>query len=180
MRMPVLPLAFIALLSGGVPFALAQQDALGGFQHDSSQPIEISSDALEVRQQEQTAVFTGAVDARQGDVRMQAERLIVSYDPDQSDGGDTGAIRRVRAEGNVFISSRTETAEGNWAEYDVATGTIVMGDDVALTQGPQNVLVGGKLRIDLNSGFARIESGGVRTDGSRGRVEAIFSPASAN
>lgn len=180
MRTPVLSLALIALLAGGVTTAYAQQEALGGFQHDSSQPIEISSDALEVRQQEQTAVFTGAVDARQGDVRMQAERLIVSYDPDQSDGSDTGAIRSVRAEGNVFISSKTETAEGDWAQYDVASGSIVMGDDVALTQGPQNVLVGGSLRIDLNSGFARIESGGIRSDGSRGRVEAIFSPSSAN
>ena len=42
---------------------------------DASQPIKISADALEVRQNEQVAIFTGAVDAQQGDMRMQADIL---------------------------------------------------------------------------------------------------------
>lgn len=168
-------LAAIALLSAGSVYA--QNAAIpGGFKHDASQPIKISADSLEVRQNEQTAVFSGSVDARQGDVRMQAERLTVTYDPDAEDNSQAGAIKHVRAEGDVFISSKTETASGNWADYDVVSATILMGDDVTLTQD-KNVLAGGKLRINLNSGEARIEGGVATSTGGSGRVQGIFTPS---
>ena len=165
-------MALAALISVGGDIRAQDAGLPGGFKHDANQPIKISADSLEVRQNEQVAVFSGAVDARQGDVRMQAERLTVTYDPDAEDDSQAGAIRRVRAEGDVFISSRTETASGNWADYDVAGATILMGDDVTLTQD-KNVLAGGRLRINLNSGEARIEGG---STGS-GRVEGIFTPS---
>ena len=169
-------LATLAILAGA-PAALSQSGAVpGGFKHDASQPIKISADALEVRQNEQVAVFTGDVDARQGDVRMQAQRLVVTYDPDAEGDDQAGAIRRVRAEGDVFITSRTETASGNWADYDVASSTILMGDTVTLTQD-KNVIGGGSLRINLATGEARLEQG-VKADGTRERVGAIFTPSS--
>ena len=157
-----------ALLVGVSVSAMAQTTGVpGGFKHDSSQPIKISADALEVRQNEQTAVFTGTVDARQGDVRMQAQRLTVTYDPEAEDNSQAGAIKRVRAEGDVYISSADEnTASGNWADYDVATGTITMGDTVTLTNGP-NVIGGKSLTINLNTGQAQM--GG-------GRIEMILEP----
>lgn len=171
-----LPILAGVLLSGGV--ALAQSGgALGGFKVDTSQPIEISADALEVRQEQQTAIFTGSVDARQGTVRMQAQQLVVTYDPDSEAQGQAGAIRRVRAEGDVFVSSPEGAAQGNWADYDVSSSTILMGDTVTLTQGTENVLAGGSLSINLDTGFARIESGGVRADGTRERVRGIFFPS---
>jgi len=171
----------LPVLAGGAGSAFAQSTgggALGGFKVDSSLPIEISADTLEVRQEQQTAVFTGSVDARQGEVRMQAQQLIVTYDPESEDEGQAGAIRKVRAEGSVFVSSPEGAAEGNWADYDVASGTITMGDIVTLTQGTENVLAGGRLSINLNTGFARIDSGGVRADGTRERVSGIFYPSS--
>ena len=181
LRHALAAVALPVLLSGGT--ALAQTSgALGGFKVDSSLPIEISADALEVRQEQQTAVFTGSVDARQGEVRMQADQLVVSYDQN-ADGGDdaaAGAIRRVRAEGSVFVSSAEGAAEGNWADYDVASGSITMGDSVTLVQGEQNVLKGNALRIDLNTGFARLDAGGVNVDGTRDRVQGVFFPPQKN
>ncbi len=180
-RTALLAVAAPALIWGGM--ALAQTPgALGGFKVDSSLPIEISADALEVRQEQQTAVFTGSVDARQGEVRMQAEQLVVSYDQNADGGaaGQAGAIRRVRAEGAVFVSSAEGSAEGNWADYDVASGMITMGDSVTLTQGAENVLAGGSLRIDLNTGFARLDAGSVKADGTRERVQGLFFPPAKN
>lgn len=156
-----------ALLVGVSVSAMAQTTGVpGGFKHDSSQPIKISADALEVRQNEQIAVFTGSVDARQGDVRMQAQQLTVTYDPEAEGNSQAGAIKRVRAEGDVFISSTENTASGNWADYDVATGNITMGDTVTLTNGA-NVIGGKSLTINLNTGQAQL--GG-------GRVEMILEP----
>ncbi len=172
-----------ALLVGAATGVTAQTAGVpGGFKHDSSQPIKISADALEVRQNEQIAVFTGSVDARQGDVRMQAQRLTVTYDPDAEDTSQAGAIQNVRAEGDVFISSTDSTASGNWADYDVATGNITMGDIVTLTQGTgsrSNVIGGNSLKINLNSGVAQI-SGGVSATGQSGRVGVILYPSSSN
>ncbi len=182
-RHALLAVALPVLVSSGM--ALAQTPgALGGFKVDASLPIEISADALEVRQEQQTAVFTGSVDARQGEVRMQADQLVVTYDQDSDGGGQgaaaAGAIRRVRAEGSVFVSSAEGAAEGNWADYDVASGSITMGDSVTLTQGAENVLAGGTLRIDLNTGFARLDAGSVKADGTRDRVQGVFFPPKNN
>lgn len=177
-------LALTTLLLVGISAgAIAQTPGVpGGFKHDSTLPIKISADALEVRQNEQVAVFTGSVDARQGDVRMQAQTLTVTYDPDAEDTSQSGAIRKVRAEGDVFISSTDSTASGNWADYDVASGNITMGDVVTLTQGTgarSNVIGGNALTINLNSGVAQM-LGGVSATGQSGRVEMILNPAQSN
>ena len=143
--------------------------ALGGFRQNPNLPIEIAADSLEVRQTEQRAVFSGGVDARQGELRLQAQRVEVVYAGDggagasaSAGGAAAGAIRSLRASGDVFITNGAETAQGDWAEYDVAGGVALMGDDVILTQG-DNVIRGPRLRIDLNSGQARLEGGRVQT-----------------
>jgi lipopolysaccharide export system protein LptA len=146
--------------------ALAQGTGgpFGGFKHDRTAPIEITSDALEVRQAEQLAIFSGEVVAGQGTLRLTADRVEVTYD-EQSQDSDTGAIRNLVAEGNVFISNGAETAQGEQARYDVESGMITMTGDVVLTQG-QNVISGQQLTIDLDEGQGRVE----------GRVKSIFTP----
>lgn len=153
-----------------IPAAAQQQlGSVGGFEHDSGQPIEIGSDSLEVRQEDNTAVFVGNVDARQGGARLQANRVEVSYD---AGGTGSSALKRLRAEGDVHISSAGNVARGDWADYDVPSGIITMGDDVLLSQGPGNAIQGSRLRIDLNTGRASVSGGS-------GGVSVVFSPATA-
>jgi lipopolysaccharide export system protein LptA len=120
-----------------------------------------------VREAEQRAIFAGEVVAGQGDLRLTAETLNVWY---AEDGGETGAIERVRAEGDVFLSSGAETARGEWAEYEVTSGLVTMGGGVTLAQG-ENAIKGERLFVDLTQGTGRIEGG---------RVRSVFNPASAN
>jgi lipopolysaccharide export system protein LptA len=144
--------------------AQAPGGPFGGFKHDRTAPIEITSDALEVRQAEQLAIFSGEVVAGQGTLRLTADRVEVTYD-EQGQGSETGAIRSLVAEGNVFLSNGAETAQGQKARYDVEDGMITMSGDVVLTQG-QNVISGQELTINLNEGQGRVE----------GRVKSIFVP----
>jgi lipopolysaccharide export system protein LptA len=141
----------------------------GGFKHDSSAPIEIASDSLEVQEAKHLAIFAGNVDAVQGTLHLTADRLDVTYAAEQGSSG-TGAIQHMRAEGNVFLSNASETAQGAWAEYDVAGGTMRMGGNVVLTQG-DNAISGQSLFINLNAGTGKIE-GGTST-----RVKSVFTPA---
>lgn len=149
----------------------------GGFRHDSSAPIEVTSDSLEVREGEQIAVFTGEVVAGQGTLRLTADTVTVSYGGqggETGETGETGEIDKMVAEGNVFLSNGAETAEGARAEYDVASGMMRMWGDVVLTQG-QNAISGESLVIDLEAGTGRVEGSGQGPDG--GRVKSIFTPS---
>lgn len=142
-------------------FALAQdsQGPLGGFKHDRTAPIDITANALEVRQADQLAIFTGEVVAGQDTLRLTADRVEVTFDEEAESNDDTGSIKNLQAKGNVFLSNGAETAQGSWAEYDVETGMVRMGGDVILTQGG-SAGSGDTLVINLNTGVAKMEGSG--------------------
>ena len=153
---------------------LAAQDSeqsgpFGGFKHNRKAPIEVTSDALEVRQAENLAIFSGDVIAGQDTMRLNSDVLEVTYDEESESDSETGAIKHMLAIGNVFISNGAETAQGKRAEYDVESGKINMTGSVVLTQGG-NVISGETLIIDVNTGRGRVEGG---------RVKSIFTPKSA-
>lgn len=158
-----LRLAAALILASGIG-AMAQSP-FGGFSHDAKQPIEIAADSLEVRESENLAIFTGKVVAGQGTLRLTADKLQVTYG---DGGGGSGEIESLRADGDVFLANGAETAAGDWAEYDIASGTITMGGAVTLTQGG-NVVKGAALTINLDSGQGKVDGGG-------GRVKSVFAP----
>lgn len=155
------------MVLGLVGWAAAQGNSpFGGFKHDSTEPIEITADSLEVRQADQVAIFLGNVVAGQGTLRLTANRVEVFYDQENT-GGDTGAIQKLDASGNVFLSNGAETAQGAFGTYNVKDGLVQMNGDVILTQG-QNALSGDRLEIDLNTGVGKV----------LGRVKTTFKPSS--
>ncbi len=165
-------LACAGMMVAAADLAMAADSPFGGLKHDSSQPIEIVSDTLEVRQAEQIAIFTGSVEAKQGELTLTADQLDVFFDQDAegAEDSETGAIRKVIAVGSVFLATASETAQGERAEYDVETGKIRMTGGVILNQGA-NAIKGEVLNIDLNTGLGRIESTG------GGRVQSVFAPS---
>jgi lipopolysaccharide export system protein LptA len=133
--------------------------------HDRSQPVEITSDRLDLDQAAGTAVFAGNVKVGQGELRLAADRLQVFYVA--GTGGEAGQVQRMVASGNVTLSNGSEAAEADEAVYEVVAGTVDMTGDVLLTQG-RNALSSERLHIDLGAGTAQVE----------GRVQTIFTPAS--
>ena len=164
-------------------------------QHDSSLPIEITADRLDVIQPDKVAIFTGKVDAVQGDLVLSADRLKVFYygsQQGQSTGqqepqgqqaaaaapAGSGSIRRIEAEGNVFLSSPRQTAQGKTGVYDVASNQLNLDGSVVLTQG-DDVIRGDRLEVDLTSGQSRVLAALPSTQGGTPpqRVRALFTPA---
>jgi lipopolysaccharide export system protein LptA len=152
-------------------------------QHDTSLPIEITADVLEVMQDQRIAIFTGNVDAVQGDMVLSADQLRVHYgDANEATPAATavpgaGSIRRIEAEGNVFLSSPRETAQGTAGVYDVASNRVTMAGAVVLTR-EDNVIRGDRLEIDLVSGRSQIFAAVPSTEGGTPpqRVRALFIP----
>lgn len=153
------------LLSGQ---AMAQTNS--GFSFDSSLPIEISADKLEVSKDENSAVFQGNVAATQGDMSLTADRLNVLYREDGENDSAESPFKRIDARGNVAIKSPSETGYGDWAVYDVDAKIITVGGNVKLVRG-DNIISGNRLVLDLNTGQSKIEGGG-----NGGRVRAVLKP----
>jgi lipopolysaccharide export system protein LptA len=140
------------------PPALAQgaNVSFGSEEHDSTQPVEVTSDRLDIDQTGGTAVFIGNVIVVQGDLTLTADRVRVEYGQ-----AEPREIERIFATGNVTLVSPTEAAEGDEAVYEVATRSVVMTGDVLLTQS-LNAVAGERLTIDLETGTGVVE-GRVRT-----------------
>ncbi len=140
------------------------------------QPIEVSADASEMRQEENIVLLEGKVDVRQGPLSLRAAKMTIHYTPSDDPANPTGTISKLDARGAVRIQCADEKARGENALYDVVTRRIKMTGDVLVTRGG-NILQGNLLTIDLNTGRSRIESSGRHgREGSDDRVRAIFQP----
>jgi len=167
----VLLAALLSMASPGP--ARPQVDLAKG--HDGSAPIEITSDTLDVKQNEQIAIFRGNVDAIQGEMNLRADELTVHY---RSDAEGNNSISLIVAVGNVFLTSPTEMAQGDRGVYDIDAGTVVLTGEVVVTRD-DNVIRGSRLRLNLATGKSKME-GGSQVSGDQGRVKAIFVPAKKN
>jgi len=157
MRSRFIPLFLAATLALPFGAALAQGTnvAFGGLKADTRLPVEVTAENLTVNQTDGTAIFTGDVLVKQGEMRMQASEVRVEYDA-------TGkAIARLLATGGVLVVNATDAAEGASADYTIATGEVVMTGGVLMTQG-QAAIKGERLVINLKTGTGRME-GGVTT-----------------
>ncbi|WP_099824876.1 LptA/OstA family protein [Oceaniglobus indicus] len=163
MKLRVIIATALALIASP---AVAQNTniAFGGLKHDSSLPVEVASDTLEVSQTDGSAEFRGNVLVSQGEMKLTAGTVRVIY---AAEGG--GRISRMNASGGVTLVNGAEAAEAREAIYSIDDATVVMTGDVILTQG-QTALSSNKLSIDLNSGTGTME----------GRVRTIFQTGSGD
>ena len=166
-RTGVLAFVFAVLLA--VP-QLVQAQSQDIDRHDPNLPIDIVADELEVRQDQNIAIFRGAVEVKQGTLTLMAETLTVYYKEHAGEGD--APIGRIDAAGDVHLSSPNESADGHWAIYDVERQIITLGGDVTLIQN-DSVLTGNRLELDLASGVTRFA--GTSENGEKGRVRGRFS-----
>jgi len=163
-----------------------------GRQQSNDQPINISSDTLEVQQDKQLAIFRGKVDVVQGDTRLRSDDLFVHYrdrnaqpasqparpTPAKPAGGqaivpggpDASSITKVEAKGNVFVSTPKERAQGDFGVYDVDKRTITLTGNVLLTSDQSTVRCARAVMYQ-DSGRSTCEPAS-----GQGRVQAVIIP----
>lgn len=146
--------ALIALVFA-VPATAQTNINLGGIAADPSAPVEVTADNLNVDQDTGSAVFSGNVVIGQGDLRLSAPSVQVTY------AANSGDITRLQATGGVTFATATEAAEAQSADYNLANGLLTLNGNVLLTQG-QSALSADSMVLDLNAGTAQM-NGRVRT-----------------
>ncbi|MBD1401640.1 lipopolysaccharide transport periplasmic protein LptA [Pelovirga terrestris] len=129
---------------------------------DSGQPLEITSNQLEVFQQEQKSVFSGDVVAQQGEMTLYTDQLTVIFDG-QND------VSRVEAIGRVRIEEPLRHARGNQAVFDRAADTLILSGNAEVVQG-ENRIAGDEITLFIGQNRSLVRS----TDS--GRVRAVILP----
>jgi lipopolysaccharide export system protein LptA len=154
-------------------------NALQGFSQNRDLPVKINAAALEVRDKDKAATFSGDVRAVQGDTELRCKTLTVHYDEEQRSTGMKAAepgpagqqqIRRIEAKGGVVVTQKDQTTNGDSAVFDMRANSVTLIGNVVLTRG-QDILRGHKLVVDLTNGTSKIESGSTRSG-----VEALIQP----
>jgi lipopolysaccharide export system protein LptA len=145
---------------GGVP------NAVQGFSVNRDKPVQIEAAALEVRDKQKIATFTGNVQVVQGDTTMRCKVLVVHYDGEAQKGmtsatpgpGGSQQISRLVAKGGVVVTQADQTATGDTGLFDMKSNTITLTGNVVVSQG-KNVVRGERLVVDMTSGVSKIDSG---------------------
>lgn len=144
--------------------------SLASLSVDSSAPIHIESDSLELDEKKSIATFIGRVRASQDDMVMTSERLLISYRG--AKGGQPATLQYIEARGSVVVRVRDQVATGDVANYDLGKEEVALSGNVVLSQG-DNVIRGDRIIVDLKTNRARMVSG---ESGSGQRVRGVFTP----
>ncbi|HJV34448.1 lipopolysaccharide transport periplasmic protein LptA [Geomonas sp.] len=134
-----------------------------GAQAVRKEPLKIKSDTLQTDNQQKTAVFEGKVVARQGDMTLYADKVVVSY------SGDGKELSKVEAFGNVRILQGNREATGAHGIYEPKEARIILDGSPKVVQG-DDVVTGKVITYYVN------EQRSVVTSGPKQRVEAIIHP----
>ncbi len=159
---------------------LASAPASAQTRHNSNAPIDFDAGTIELQDRANRAILSGGVNVRQAEMTLDAARMTVNYTGKVTDGSPQ--VSRLDASGGVTVTRPDQKARSQYAVYDLNRRIITMLGGVSLIQGG-NIVNGGRLTINLDSGRATIDGSSVGTtkapDGTviqqGGRVTGRFS-----
>lgn len=131
----------------------------------SSLPITVKSNEMSADNKGKTAIFSGKVVAKQGDVTIFADKLVVNY-ADQS-----GDVDKVEATGTVRIIQQNRTGFADQAVYDSRNGRIILTGTPRVVQGGDSIS-GKVITYYVDDDKSDVSSGG----DPKVRVEAVINP----
>ena len=154
-------LSILLFNSTVLSFSIAEEveKPVPSFKFDTSLPLEIKSEELNIEQNTGEATFSGSVIATQGNLILTAVTIVVEYTLKNS--RMTSEMEKLTANKDVTIVSDTQSAVANKVVYDVISENIIMTGDVILKEG-LSATSGDRLTINLKTGSRRME-GNVRT-----------------
>ena len=167
----------LSALSLGIAACLtAPQLACAQFAGSGGGDIELyADDAVSVGG---VTTLTGQVDARQGDVRILANQMVIYGRNNSSAAASVGTvaedIERIIATGEFYYITPDQEVRGDKGVYEAASDTFEVTGDVVLVQD-ESVVRGSRLIYELSTQRARVlsECQGRRC-GRQGRVAILI------
>jgi len=148
---------------------------------DTSTPIQIEADRMETSQEEGAVLFSGNVQANQGNLIINADEMTVLYtkagvQSDTSAGTAaelTQKIDKIMAKGNVKIVQEDWVAAGDTMDFNAEDRIVVLAGNAKAWQN-QNMVTGEKIVLYLDEGKSVVE----RSTREGERVKAFIYPPS--
>jgi len=129
----------------------------------SRAPIDITSDTVEARQKDNTVTFKGNVVAKQEDITLYANTLVIYYDP------NTKGLKEIVAIGNVKVVQLDRRATGQKATFYQEQNRVVLDGDAVAREG-ENVIRGERITFYVEEERSVVEPG------KGGRVSTYITP----
>jgi lipopolysaccharide transport protein LptA len=108
-------------------------------QDQDNAPVDIKSDRLTIHQKEQRAVFEGNVKTVQGELRIDCEKLTVTYAGEKDKTSKAGEIKQMVFTGSVSITQKKRSGHCEKAVYDRVAGRIVCTGDPWVVEGENRI-----------------------------------------
>ena len=146
-------------------------------------PIHIEADRMISQEQDRAVIFQGNVDAKQGELLIRTDEMIVYYSQNQNSQGkqEASEVDKLICKGNVQISQGDWLGTGGRMDYYANERKVVLSKDAKAWQG-QNMVAGKTITYFLDDGRSIVEGpasadgkGGQGKKGS-GRVKAVIQP----
>lgn len=147
----LLPIGFTLALVMSAPAAAQQR-------HDSNAPLDFGANHIELQDKQNRVLLSGSVNIKQAEMTLTAARVTLAYTGQVINGSPD--VTRVDASGGVTVTRPDQSATGQYAVYDINKRIITMVGGVTLKQAG-NVVSGGRLVINLDTGRATIDGSGV-------------------
>lgn len=129
----------------------------------SKLPITVKSNEMNADNKGKTAIFSGKVVAKQGDVTIFSDKLVITY------ADKKGDVDKVEAHGNVRIIQLNRTGFADMAVYDNSTGRVVLTGSPKVVKDADSIS-GKIITYYIDDEKSEVSSGG----DSKSRVEAII------
>jgi lipopolysaccharide export system protein LptA len=123
-----------------------------GHKDRSNLPINIKSNEMAADNKGKTAIFTGKVVAKQGDVTIYADRLTINYSDKKND------VEKIEADGNVRILQENRIGTASHAVYESTQGRITLTGDPKITQGT-DTMSGNTITYFIDDDRSEVSSG---------------------
>ena len=130
---------------------------------DTKQPIEITANQLEILQQQRQSIFSGDVIAKQGDMTLSAEKMIVLFQEEQDQ------VKRLDAIGSVRVVQLDRVATADRVVFYQLDEKLVLIGSAEVIQGG-NKVSGEEITLYLKENRTLIKSSETK------RVKAVIIP----
>jgi lipopolysaccharide export system protein LptA len=133
--------------------------------------VVVVADKFDFFQKEGRSVYTGNVQATQGESVLTTDKLTsicsrAAPPPGQTaDAQPCEEIRQLIAENNVLYTAPKMKISGDRAEYDYPSDTITITGDVIMSRENEAMIRGKKVVYQVSAGLANISAGNERVTG---------------
>jgi lipopolysaccharide export system protein LptA len=139
---------------------------------ESSEPIHVEADRMISQEEQNSVVFIGNVDARQGDVTIRSQEMTVFYtQQDKKSGNSSNQVKRLICKKDVEVVQGDWLGTANRMDYLAKERKVILTGNAKAYQGP-NMVSGKSITYYLDEKRSIVEQDKKTT----GRVKAVLHP----